>query len=56
MPTSTLAPAIQWPAHFHPDHAPVHVVNDLFIPAPAEHIWAWLVKEGHAVVSGVEKL
>jgi hypothetical protein len=45
MPANTPAPAIQWPEHFHPDRAPVHVVNDLFIPAPAEHIWAWLVRE-----------
>jgi hypothetical protein len=39
------APAIQWPEHFHPDRAPVHVVNEMFIPARAEYIWAWLVRE-----------
>lgn len=37
--------AIRWPARFHPDRAPVHMRNDLFIPAPAPVIWAWLVRE-----------
>lgn len=44
MKSSTPEPAIRWPARFHPDHAPVHVVNELFIPASPEHIWAWLVR------------
>lgn len=44
MTDATTPPAIHWPAHFHPDKAPVHVVNELFIPASAEHIWAWLVR------------
>ncbi len=38
-------PVIHWPEHFHPANVPVHVVNEMFIPASAEHIWAWLVRE-----------
>jgi hypothetical protein len=44
MPSPAPDPVIRWPAHFHPSKVPVHVVNEMFIPADAEHIWAWLVR------------
>jgi len=37
------APSIDWPEHYSPQNAPVHVRNTLEIDAPAENIWAWLV-------------
>ena len=36
-------PAIQWPARFAPDVAPVHVANSVWIDAPPQCVWAWLV-------------
>ena len=35
---------IRWPAPFDPEHCPVHVVNELTIPARPEDAWAWLVR------------
>jgi hypothetical protein len=35
---------INWPAHYAPKNAPVHVRNSMRIDAPAENIWAWLVR------------
>ncbi len=35
---------IKWPERFHPNRAPVHVVNELLIPAPCEQVWAWLIR------------
>ena len=35
---------IKWPDHYHPSRAPVHVVNELTIPAPCEVVWAWLIR------------
>jgi hypothetical protein len=36
--------AIDWPDHYAPNNAPVHVRNTLDINAPAELVWAWLVR------------
>src|SRR5436305_835372 len=33
---------IHWPDKFHPSRAPVHVRNEIGIPAPCERVWAWL--------------
>lgn len=35
---------IRWPERFHPDRVPVHVRNEIDIPAPCERVWAWLVR------------
>jgi uncharacterized protein YndB with AHSA1/START domain len=35
---------IAWPDRYHPDRTPVHVRNELVVPAPPERIWAWLVR------------
>ncbi len=35
---------IDWPEHYAPENSPVHVRNSLRIAAPAEHVWAWLVR------------
>ena len=35
---------IKWPERFHPSRPPVHVVNELTIPAPCEQVWAWLIR------------
>ncbi|MBV9108809.1 MAG: SRPBCC domain-containing protein [Gemmatimonadetes bacterium] len=35
---------IRWPERYHPDVAPVHVRNEIVSPAPAEALWAWLVR------------
>jgi uncharacterized protein YndB with AHSA1/START domain len=35
---------IKWPERFHPSRAPIHVVNELLIPAPPERVWAWLIR------------
>ncbi|BDP43817.1 hypothetical protein DAETH_37860 (plasmid) [Deinococcus aetherius] len=32
-----------WPPGFDPRHAPVHTVNELFIPAPPGAVWAPLI-------------
>lgn len=36
--------AIKWPAHYAPARAAVHVRNELAMAAPAEVVWAWLVR------------
>ncbi len=36
--------AINWPEYYAPKNAPVHVRNSLQIDAPAQHVWAWLVR------------
>lgn len=36
--------AIHWPKRYAPKNAPVYVRNSLWIEAPAEQIWAWLVR------------
>lgn len=44
--TAAQAPArIRWPERFEPRKAPVHVSNQLYIPAPPAQVWAWLVRE-----------
>jgi uncharacterized protein YndB with AHSA1/START domain len=35
---------IKWPDRYHPSLAPVHVVNELTIPAPCEQVWPWLIR------------
>jgi uncharacterized protein YndB with AHSA1/START domain len=35
---------IRWPERYHPDRTPVHVTNEIVSPAPAEALWAWLVR------------
>jgi uncharacterized protein YndB with AHSA1/START domain len=35
---------IQWPERFRPGTAPVHVRNEIDVPAPPEKVWAWLVR------------
>ena len=35
---------IKWPERYHPSRAAIHVVNQLTIPAPCEHVWAWLIR------------
>ena len=35
---------IRWPERYHPGRAPVHVANETVSPAPAEALWAWLVR------------
>jgi uncharacterized protein YndB with AHSA1/START domain len=40
----TTEPQVQWPAHYSPATAPVHVRNALDIAAPAEVVWAWLIR------------
>ena len=35
---------IKWPERYHPSRAPIHVVNELTIPAPCEQVWAWLIR------------
>jgi len=35
---------IRWPDRFRPERAPVHVRNEIDIPAAPERVWAWLVR------------
>lgn len=35
---------LQWPEQFHPTRAAIFVSNELSMSAPAERIWAWLVR------------
>lgn len=35
---------IDWPEHYAPEAAPVHVRNSLRIAAPAANVWAWLIR------------
>lgn len=37
-------PEINWPPRYAPDKVPVHVRNELFIPAAPASIWAWLIR------------
>ena len=37
-------PGINWPEAYRPDNTSVHVRNELLIEAPAERVWAWLVR------------
>jgi hypothetical protein len=54
-PTQTPAPALAtrfenagvvFPDGYRRAQSPVFARNELFVPAPAEHVWAWLVKAG----------
>jgi uncharacterized protein YndB with AHSA1/START domain len=38
------ASSIHWPERFRPDQVPVHVRNEIDIPAPPALVWAWLVR------------
>lgn len=42
--TSSPQQRIVWPARFTPERVPVHVSNQLFIPASPAIVWAWLVR------------
>ncbi|MGH7931863.1 MAG: SRPBCC family protein [Candidatus Binataceae bacterium] len=35
---------MQWPNGMEPEHAAVHVRNELFIPAAPERVWRWLCR------------
>jgi uncharacterized protein YndB with AHSA1/START domain len=35
---------IKWPDRYDPRKAPVHVRNELTIPASCDSVWAWLVR------------
>jgi len=35
---------IIWPTGFEPESCPIHVHNDLEIPAEPEAVWAWLIR------------
>ena len=37
-------PAIDWPAQFDPARSPIHVVNRITLDAPAEAVWARLIR------------
>lgn len=37
-------PSIRWPERFRSDRAPVHVRNEIDIPAPPSRVWSWLVR------------
>jgi uncharacterized protein YndB with AHSA1/START domain len=37
-------PLIHWPERFRPDRAPVHVRNEIDVPAPSDRVWSWLVR------------
>jgi uncharacterized protein YndB with AHSA1/START domain len=39
-----MSATIDWPERYHPSRAPVHVRNELVVPAPPERVWAWLVR------------
>jgi hypothetical protein len=43
--SSNDANSIHWPERYRPGVAPVHVSNQLWIPAPPAQVWAWLVRE-----------
>ena len=38
------ADSIQWPDEFAPARAPIHVRNELAMPASAPVVWAWLIR------------
>lgn len=42
--TPGLDTTIHWPEHYSPANTHVHVSNELLIAAPAETIWAWLLR------------
>jgi uncharacterized protein YndB with AHSA1/START domain len=35
---------IHWPERYDPSHAPVHVANEIDVPAPPQAVWAWLIR------------
>lgn len=35
---------IRWPARYRPEATRVHVRNELAMEAPAERVWAWLIR------------
>jgi uncharacterized protein YndB with AHSA1/START domain len=36
--------SIRWPARFEPARAPVHVRNEIEVPAPPGTVWRWLAR------------
>jgi hypothetical protein len=48
-PTGSLATqfenaGVTFPEGYRPDQSPVFARNELFVPAPAERVWAWLLR------------
>ena len=39
-------PQIHWPEHYLPANTHVHVSNQIVIDAPADTVWAWLIRAG----------
>lgn len=35
---------IIWPAYYQPSVCPIHVRNEIDIAAPADKVWAWLIR------------
>lgn len=35
---------IHWPERYRPERCPVHVRNEIVVPAAAANVWAWLVR------------
>jgi hypothetical protein len=35
---------IDWPEYNHPKNCPIHVRNELDMPAKPEDIWAWIIR------------
>ena len=36
--------SIDWPERYRPERCPVHVRNEIVVPATPERIWAWLIR------------
>jgi hypothetical protein len=50
-PTGSLATqfedaGVTFPEGYRPEQSPVFARNELYVPAPAERVWAWLLKAG----------
>ena len=39
-----MSQVIHWPERYRPDRCPVHVRNEIVVPAAAERVWAWLTR------------
>lgn len=35
---------VNWPPKYAPENAPVHVRNEMTMAAPADAVWAWLIR------------
>jgi uncharacterized protein YndB with AHSA1/START domain len=36
--------SIDWPDRYRPERCPVHVRNEIVVPAAPERVWTWLVR------------